>query len=125
MSTGASVAEDRCAIADELHQGGCALQFRVAHELAVAQPTVVEADRTHVEAPALLGELIVDPLHRRLHAFADRGHVAVESAAHAFRRQPHHHLITAIESRPGRQVGRDDGIRTLAAVTAADYYSRH
>src|SRR3954468_21364581 len=51
-----SVVEDGRAVADELHQGRCALQFRAGYEIGFVQIAVVEADGAHIEAPALLDE---------------------------------------------------------------------
>src|SRR6476469_1299729 len=87
-STGSSVVEDCCAIAYELHERGRALQLRILYEVTIVQLTVVEADRANVDAAALLGELIVDSLNRRLHALANRSDVSVEREPNALGREP-------------------------------------
>ena len=67
-------------------------------------------------------KLVVDALDRRLLALADGVDVAVQGEADAVAGEPHHHLLALIECRSRRQVGHDDAVGVLFAVTAADDY---
>ena len=51
-----SVREGHCAVAGELHQRGGALELGVVDELCLVEVAIVEADRTDVEAAALVDE---------------------------------------------------------------------
>src|SRR5918999_5511438 len=61
-----SIVERQGPVAGELHQRRRTLQLGVLHELRLVELAVVEADRAHVEAAALLDELRVHPLDGRL-----------------------------------------------------------
>src|SRR5215208_6082241 len=73
-----SVAEGHGAVAGELHQRRGAFELGVLHEVSLVEGALVEADRAHVEPAALLDELVVYALDRRLLAFADRVDIAAQ-----------------------------------------------
>src|SRR5437763_15188773 len=120
--TSTSIGEDGCAIAHELHQRGCALQLGVVDQIALVELTVVEADRAYVKAPALLDELVVEELDRRLHAFANRGDIPGESEANPFRSEPENDFVTAIERGSCRQVGHRDRVGVVTPGRTTDPY---
>src|SRR4051812_17335995 len=70
------VGERHRPIPGEVHQRGRALELGVLDEVVIVELAFVEADRTDVEAAALLDELLMHPLDGRLRALADRVHVA-------------------------------------------------
>src|SRR3954451_1395171 len=94
-----SVIESHGAIAGELHQRCGALELSVLDELPVVEVALLEADGADVEAAALLDELGVDPLDRRILVGADAVGVAVESEAYAVRCQPEHDVLALVEGR--------------------------
>src|SRR5581483_2854076 len=83
-----SVGEGERSLARELDQRRRALQIRVLDQLVLAQVALLEADRADEEAAALLDELRVQPLDRRVLVRPDRVRVAARAEPHAVRRQP-------------------------------------
>src|SRR5919109_2826485 len=115
-----SVVEGGGSVGGELHQRGGALELGVLDEVAFVQVALVEADRAHVEATALLDELLVHELYGGLPVVADRVDVAAQREAHALAGEPHHDLLALVEGGAGGEVGDDHAIGILLAVGAAD-----
>src|ERR1051325_3888213 len=86
-SGGWLVVEDGRSVTDELHQGCRTFELGVFDKVVRVELPFVEADRAHVEPAALLDELIVDALHRRVLVLTDRSDVSAHRQSHALRRE--------------------------------------
>jgi hypothetical protein len=98
-----SVVERQSAVAGELHQRRRALELGVLDQLRFVEPALVEADRAQVEAAALLDELRMDPLDRRVLIGADRIDVALQRQSDAVRGEPDDDVLALVEGSTRRR----------------------
>src|SRR6185503_15953568 len=100
----ASVVERRRAVADELHQRRGALELSAFAELGLVEVALLETDRADEELPALLGELLMQALDRRLLVNADAVGVAAQAETPPLDGEPHDHVLALVEGGDGGEV---------------------